>query len=469
MSEEKEAASPEFRGKLVEGDYQGRKYKPGTVFHYWLYVPFEYDGTTPAALLIAQDGLNESQILVIDRLIPEGAMPVCIALFINPGILKPTRPDGAERAMRAEEYDQVGRGYPDFLADEIVPWIAEKEHLNISDSPDMHLISGSSSGGLCAWNAAWFRNDFFRRAFLCSPSFVAFRGGEELMTLARKSETRPIRSYLTVGTDEPNQYAGNSYLVALSAQSALNYAGYDFAFELFEGGGHTHGRCDLDVQERVFRYLWADWDTKPVMPGRNQPRIEGMFDLGSRWTQTDEAMPEKTPAATQAGVFSFRGGGIFLTTPGGEKKAVAEDFQEITAIALSTDRWRLYVADKSRRYVFAMSICPDGSLKDRYILAPIHLAPDCRTIGAMDLCVDIQDRVYTATELGIQGIVSFGINDSIIPLPGDLPAEGLAFGGEAGDVMYARSGGRVFKRRWKVRGHRQSDPPMAPPAPGYGN
>jgi len=467
MSESTEAASPEFRGRLVEGDYEGRNYKPGTVFHYGLYVPFEYDGATPAALLIGQDGINESQIRVMDRLIPEKAMPVCIALFIAPGVLKPTRPDGAERGMRAEEYDQVGRGYPDFLAGEIVPWIAQKEHLNLSDSPDMHMISGGSSGGICAWNAAWFRNDFFRRAFLSSPSFIAFRGGEELMTLARKSETRPIRAYMTVGTDEPNQYAGNSYLVALSAKSAMEYAGYNFAFERFEGGEHCHGRNDFDVQERVFRYLWADWNTKPVMPCRNPPRIEAMFDLGSRWTQTDEPMPVKTAATTEAGAFSFTGGRIFLTTPDGVKKAVAEDFQEITAIAVSTDRWRLYIADRARRYVFAMSIGPDGSLKDRYILAPLHLAPDCRTIGAMDLCVDIQDRVYAATELGIQGIVSFGINDSIVPLPGDLPVERLAFGGGAGDVMYARSGGRVFKRQWKVRGHQPSDPPTAPSTPGY--
>jgi sugar lactone lactonase YvrE len=156
---------------------------------------------------------------------------------------------------------------------------------------------------------------------------------------------------------------------------------------------------------------------------------------------------------------------LFLA--GGKTRVAAVGFDEIGAVAVSSDRWRLYIADKKRRYIFAMSICPDGKLKDKYIHAPLHLAEDCRTVGASELCVDAQDRVYAATELGIQGITSMGITDCILPLPGDLPAEKIAFGGPANDILYVQTGGGVFRRPWKVRGLREDDAPAAPSTPGY--
>jgi Enterochelin esterase and related enzymes len=457
----------EPRGRFVEDIYIGKKLEPDTEIPYKAYIPAEYNGTQPAALLIGLDGLNILQVQVMDQLISEGTAPVCIMIGIGPGILRATNPEGADRGMRAEEYDQTGRGFPDFLIHEFIPWICAQEHLVLSPEADMHMIGGGSSGACFAWNAAWYRNDYFHRAFLSSPSFIAFRGGEELLVLARKSETRPIRAYVTVGSDEPNQYAGSSYCVGLSTESALKYAGYDFTFEYFEGGHHCCGIDDPKVHERVLRYLWKDWQIKPIRPIHFPDRISRMVDLESVWHEDAGPMPEKCQAKTDQGIYSFNLNTIILTTPEGNTQIVADDFEEITAVAISTDRWRLYIADKKRRFIFAMSICSDGSLKDKYILAPLHLAMDCRIIGAMDLCVDIQDRIYAATELGIQGIVSFGITDSIIPLPGDLPIDKIAFGGPSHDVLFAKSGNRIFKRKWKIRGHLENDVLTMPSTPGY--
>ena len=458
---------PEPHGRIIEGIFVGKKLKPDTVFSYKAYIPAEYDGTVPAALLICQDGLNITQVKVEDQLIAEGAMPVCIAIGLMPGSLKATREGAEDRYMRAEEYDQTGRGYPDFLVEEFIPWLCEREHLLISNSADMHMISGGSSGASCAWNAAWYRNDYFHRVFLSSPSFIAFRGGEELLVLVRKAETRSIRAYLTLGTNEPNQYAGSSYCVGLAAESALKYAGYEFAFKLFEGGGHCCGLNDPVVQEDVLRYLWKDWQSSPIRPIHLPDRISRMVDMDSVWEEVYVQIPEKCRAKTEQGIYSFNRNTILLTTPEGKTRVVADDFEEITSVAVSTDRWRLYIADKRRRYIFAMSICPDGSLKDKYILAPIHLSADCRQIGATDLCVDIQDRIYAATELGIQGIISFGIVDSIIPLPRDLPVQRIAFGGPMHDILYAMSAERVFQRKWKICGCLEEDVPTNPTTPGY--
>ena len=37
-------------------------------------------------------------------------------------------------------------------------------------------------------------------------------------------------------------------------------------------------------------------------------------------------------------------------------------FDDITSIALSSDRWRLYIAERNRRFVYVMAIRPDGTL-----------------------------------------------------------------------------------------------------------
>ena len=69
-------------------------------------------------------------------------------------------------------------------------------------------------------------------AFLSSPTFSAMRGGEEAMVIARKTETKPIKLYITCGTEEPDYYFGSSLQAAQNAASALEFAGYDFRFDL---------------------------------------------------------------------------------------------------------------------------------------------------------------------------------------------------------------------------------------------
>jgi enterochelin esterase-like enzyme len=66
---------------------------PGTIRRYWVYVPAQYDGASPAALMVFQDGhayVNDTGDfripIVFDSLIHEGAMPVTIgcASAVNP-------------------------------------------------------------------------------------------------------------------------------------------------------------------------------------------------------------------------------------------------------------------------------------------------------------------------------------------------------------------------------------------------
>lgn len=464
-------SEPEKTGKTIEGTFESRKVKPGTVFSYAVYLPKQYDGSKPAALAVSCDGLCGACVAALEKLADEGAAPVTICVGVVSGSLTPTVEGGFARGMRGEEYDQAGGDYADFLVDELIPALIEKEGLNIDPDPNRHLTLGASSGGIAAWEIAWRRNDYFRRAYLNSPTFSAFRGGEEVMYRVRISETRPIRSFVTVGCyeKEPNIYAGNSYITALFADDTLRFAGYETAFEEFPDGPHGAGYGDAAVAERVMRFLWADWETRPVRPLRNPDRVERLVTFGESWEETDEPFPNREPVRTKLGVYHFEGGNIFFTPDGGETRRVSDRYRRISALAVSSDLWRLYVADLDSRFVDAVSIQPDGSLGEVYRLAPLRLGVNPSCLGAADLCVDTRDRVYAATELGIQGIISFGIVDAILPLPGDAAAEKIAFGGEENRTVYVKSGEKVFKRTFKTTGRKANDPIQEPGSTNYFN
>ena len=446
----------------------GNVFEPGTQFRYSIYIPRQALEGKELALYVLLEYGSKDIAPILEGFIDEGIMPAGMFLFVNPGTLRATREGGTERRMRAEEFDQYGREFSDFLVEELIPAAAKTAVVTLSASPDMHLITGGSSGGMCAWNAAWFRNDYFRRIFLSSPTFSAMRGGEKPMVLLRKTESRPIRIYMTVGTTEPDYYFGSSFYAACNAWKAIQFAKYDAKFEVFPNEGHCCHMSDPLLLRRVMEFLWNNWKTEPVRMIGNQIRINQVLDQGSFWEETRDEFPSRALPQNEHGVYSFDGARIYLSAHGNEKKAVADGFSDVSGIALSSDRWRMYIADRKRRFVYAMSVMPDGSLGQLYKLAPLHLAHDCRTIGASDLCMDARDRVYAATELGIQGMISFGMTDLILPLPGDFPADRVACGGPGKNMLYAASGKRIFKRKMCVCA--QNPSVRSPPAtPGYGD
>jgi len=45
------------KGKVTEGVWTSTTALPGTIRQWWVYVPAQYDGTTPCAVMVFQDGL----------------------------------------------------------------------------------------------------------------------------------------------------------------------------------------------------------------------------------------------------------------------------------------------------------------------------------------------------------------------------------------------------------------------------
>lgn len=444
------------------GDYYSENIKEGTKFRWVMYVPDSYDPEKPAALYIGHDGLNTVHAKKLEELARTGKTPVTVCIGLASGELLPTLEGGSPRRMRAEEYDEVGPEYPDFLVDEFIPYMIHEYHLNIDPDPDMHMVAGSSSGGISAWNIAWYRNDYFHRCYLASPSFVAIRHGEETLYHVRLSEPRPIRIYETYGEFEPNMYDGDSYLAALFAKNTFEYSGYPFQAEFLPGGDHGAGYTDPDVTERMLNFLWKNWQSEPVAPLFQQERLNRIVEFGTTWEETKDPFPAPIPARTTIGEFSGDGGKIIFTDLNGKRTTVTNEFGDITSLAVSTDGWRLYVADRLKRFIYALAINPDGTLGKPYTLAPLRLPLDIKQLGANAICVDTKDRLYAATSLGIQSIISFGAIDAILPLPSDLPAEDVAFGGDDRQTLYVRSGEKIFKRTMKTTG-KQIDFPITPP------
>ena len=138
----------------------------------------------------------------------------------------------------------------------------------------------------------------------------------------------------------------------------------------------------------------------PVAPLGLPPRVAELVSREEPWVETAEAMPKPCVPATENGFYTFERSRIWLNLRDGTRKVAADTFGAIAGLAISSDRWRLYVADHHRRFVYAMAIQPDGTLRDAYAHAHLHLADDCLTLGALAICVDRQDRLYAATQLG---------------------------------------------------------------------
>ena len=200
-----------IENKFAKCCITGCKYEKGSYFEYDIYTAKPDENAKELALYVLLEHSFETMPEMLKQLMQEEIIPFGVVVFIRPGVLNPTIETGTIRKMRAEEFDQYGPEFSNFIIEELIPDVCQITGETLSSNPDMHFICGGSSGGLAAWNAVWFRNDYFHRAFLSSPTFSAMRGGEEAMVIARKTETKPIKLYVTTGTEEPDYYLDEVY------------------------------------------------------------------------------------------------------------------------------------------------------------------------------------------------------------------------------------------------------------------
>jgi enterochelin esterase family protein len=227
----------------------------------WLYVPAQYDGRTPACVMVFQDGsgyANEKGQfrvpIVFDNLIHKKEMPVTVGVFINPGSFPAADPKGKGRSNRSFEYDTLSDQYAKFLEREVLPEVGKTVKLR-SDAAG-RAICGISSGGICAFTAAWERPDLFSKVLSHVGSFTNIRGGDVYPGLIRKTEKKPIRVFLQDGCGDLDNLHGNWPLANLQMASALRFMDYDYKLA-FGDGGHN-GRHGGAILPDSLRWLWRD-------------------------------------------------------------------------------------------------------------------------------------------------------------------------------------------------------------------
>jgi enterochelin esterase-like enzyme len=251
-------------GKVIKHEWESKIFE-GTWREYWVYVPAQYDGKTPASVMVFQDGhayvdpKGQFRVpTVFDNLIQRGDMPVTIGIFINPGHKGGKSEKGPWNAdNRSFEYDTLSDQYSRFLMDENLPEVAKEYKL--TDDPDGRAICGMSSGGICSFTVAWNRPDAFHKVLSQIGSFTDIRGGHNYPPMIRKTKgkAKPIRVFLQDGENDIDNQFGAWFLANQEMAAALKFAGYDYKTEW--GHGSHNGNHGGAILPESLKWLWRDY------------------------------------------------------------------------------------------------------------------------------------------------------------------------------------------------------------------
>jgi enterochelin esterase family protein len=250
------------QGKVTKGTFVSTGILAGTTRDYWVYVPQQYDGKTPAHLLVFQDGggcIKPDGALrvpvVLDNLIAKGELPVTLGVFVSPGSFPAAVPGAAGRSNRSFEYDSTGDRYTRFLTEEFLPEVLKE--WKVSSDPAHRAVAGVSSGGICAFTVAWEKPEQFGCVISGIGSFTNIRGGFDYPAQVRKTKAqpKPIRVWLQEGETDLNNLHGHWPLSNEDLAAALKFAGYQHHFEK-TGGGHTVAPLGALLPEAL-RWCWG--------------------------------------------------------------------------------------------------------------------------------------------------------------------------------------------------------------------
>ncbi|MDE6135636.1 MAG: hypothetical protein K2F79_08685 [Muribaculaceae bacterium] len=270
--------------EIIEGRVEDSASYPSTVHSFKVSVPEVYSPAAGACLFVGLDGILCDAPRRIDSLMAVGDIPPMIGVYIEPGVV--ATPEGQVlRYNRSNEFDAPDGRFARFLETELLPAVrslrtASGDTLALRPGSENAMIFGLSSGGIAAFNAAWQRPDLFGRVYSGCGTFVPMRGADGLQSLVRKSEPRSIKVFLQDGfSDTWNPLFGSWYEANRLLASALEFAGYDCAFDWAEGG-HSIRRTS-EIFPDMMKWLWrAQASPRPT----GNPTLAPVLDGAGDWT-----------------------------------------------------------------------------------------------------------------------------------------------------------------------------------------
>ena len=417
----------------------GRLY-PGTPHDYWVYVPAQYNPAKPTPLMIFMDGhssVGESQRVpvVFDNLIARGDLPPLIGIFVDPGVLPASAPQSQSRFERIFEYDSLSPRFSEFLLTELIPAVAKS--YNLSTDPNDRALSGTSTGAVAAFVAAWNRPDQFRRVLSYIGTFVAMKGADSLPALIRKNEPKPLRVFLEDGKQdhiaaaEPfgTFYAGSWPINNQVMFEALEYAGYDVRLVLHDGA-HSMDDGGAAMMPEALRWLWRDYPhpivarapaamSQPGWDPRGKP-----YSIVSPEKDWSVVAPGPGPlaAAPDGSVYYATAGTIYRIEPGGRAAPFHLNAGFVTALAV-TPEGRVFAARRDHRDIVAY----DASRNEQTIARDLDAGGFAvtakgavyftditnRTVGLMDPDGRVR-TVYSAGEIAVPAGLALSADQAML-------------------------------------------------------
>ncbi len=225
---------------------------PDTRRDIWVYVPSGLVSAASLNLMVFNDGggyLGRNGAVrattVLANLIHAGELAPTLGIFITPGLppnVERPRPgqrsDPLAQRQRSLEYDSCDDRYLQFLVDEILPFVARELDVRVTGDPTRRMICGISSGGACAFTAAWHGPEHFGNVVSHCGSFTNIRGAHNYPYLIRSTPRKAIKVFLQSGELDADIVTGSWALANQQMAAALRFAGYSCRFE-FGTGGHN--------------------------------------------------------------------------------------------------------------------------------------------------------------------------------------------------------------------------------------
>ena len=433
-------------GETITFTMESSKIYAGTSREITVYVPKEYTGKEPACLLVCLDGVLFNAITAMQNLIRSGEMPVTIGLFVQPGVIyaRSGAQKRVQRYNRSNEFDRVDGTFARFLEEEVLPLVATLkcsggQPLLISSNPNNRAITGASSGAICAFSAAWFRPDLFRRVYSSVGTFVAMRGGNQYPWIIRKTEPKPLRIYLQDGVNDAwNPLFGEWWEANQLMESALDFAGYELFFK-WDRGGHSikHGTA---LFPDAMRWLWRGWPAA--------------VECGSSRNDMLQALLPEQQAAQRSQPWQR----CSLTA---EERALFEEACKSPLEAISPGGWSKAVAQKGSMWIYSYTAnnpgSPDTEWENGLEFYYLHSAPN-------QIAFDTEGNLYVASEIGIQVCDHNGRVRAILNGPKGS-VERMLF---IGNRLIVESGGELFCRELRAAGSRNPFEEQLPKSQGQG-
>lgn len=154
---------------------------------------------------------------------------------------------------------------------------------------------------------------------------------------------------------------------------------------------------------------------------------------------------------------------LWLIASGGKSVRLDQDLQDASGLALSPDGLWLFVDQRHSPDGLSYRILSNGGVDARAPFYDFYVPPSADESGASQIAMDRDGRAWVASPMGVQVFDRNGRVAAILPLPGNVAATSLCFGGPSFNTLYVAGGGRIYKRKLRVAGVPPWNPPIQLP------